>query len=711
MRDILIETSEAEGEKMASLSIPPPSIDEEWEQIAGHPDEEITLEMFPNVDLSARRALQSGEYPLPPPEEVRLPKEVEEDLPSVIIDLPPEEMEALAEARKIKAAREAVTQPPRPSAAARAAAGAAKEPSADFSSPSIPSSLASKIIESIGTTEAVDVVVVPTAAETEPTPDRPTLKVALDAVRKSVKEEKERRATTKKVKAKGKPRAAAQGEPASEEPAPQEKVIIDIPKEGKEEAATRVEVPAAPVEKEREQSSSVEVAIVSRTEDAGAPAPLPEGAEPETVWDRALAEAQGALPARPADASTAAAPVEPPKAAEHARAAVAVEPPKAAVAVKPMTAAEEADLAKTVKVKKIKIPKGEPAKAEPAKAEMTTPPVEEKPLLDGDKALAAYTEAPWELDRLQELLGMKPEAFTSRAPHFLLKGMIGLFDLRGSKFTTKDYRLIGKSGTSRSFSSVVTGEKLEPLCEALELLWENAPSLAVERLSDYGVNTGDQITPFSSGPVAPVIERAIRAFGYVRASVYSKRERKMQIDVVRTNPPSVIVLLPLGKIPPGLDFQISRNLWAASGRRILAATLPVDEGEKILEATVEAFGRHSRRDKIDPIVSSIVQDMWQIIPPRIQERLRGMIQGAPPATFAEIRRVVRAECIRAGFLFSGDLPSAVREFLPSDMLSSLEGDIPRDLLTGIVRDSPEICAFVRFAFSRPVLSFMDEFLP
>ena len=306
---------------------------------------------------------------------------------------------------------------------------------------------------------------------------------------------------------------------------------------------------------------------------------------------------------------------------------------------------------------------------------------------------------------------MKAEAFTFKAPRFLLKGMIGLFDLRGSKFTTKDYRLIGKSGTSRAFSSVVAGDKLEPWCEALELLWENAPSLAVERLSDYGVNTGDQITPFSSGPVAPVIERAIRAFGYVRASVYSKRERKMQIDVVRTNPPSVIVLLPLGKIPPALDFQISRNLWAASGRRILAATLPVDEGEKILEAAVEAFGRHSRRDKIDPIVSSIVQDMWQIIPPRIQERLRGMIQGAPPATFAEIRRVVRAECIRAGFLFSGDLPGAVREFLPSDMLSSLEGDIPRDLLTGIVKDSPEICAFVRFAFSRPVLSFMDEFLP
>jgi hypothetical protein len=305
---------------------------------------------------------------------------------------------------------------------------------------------------------------------------------------------------------------------------------------------------------------------------------------------------------------------------------------------------------------------------------------------------------------------MSPQQFGNRSSLFLLKGIHSLFDSAAAKFSIKDYRLIGKSGTARTFSALAAEGAHQDWFEVLELLWDHAPSLAIERLSDYGVSVADQITPFSSGPVAPVIERAIRALGYVRASVYSKRERKMQIDAVRTNPPSVVVLLPLGRIPPSLDYSLGKILWGAASRRILAYTLPVDEGDKIMEAAVEAFGRPSRRDKLDPLVSSIVQDVWQIVPPKVQERLRGMIQGMTRIDFAEIKKASVGECVKAGFLFSGDLMSSLRDFLPSDMLSSIERDVPRDLLSGIIKESEDICRFIRFALSPEVREFMNDFV-
>ena len=300
--------------------------------------------------------------------------------------------------------------------------------------------------------------------------------------------------------------------------------------------------------------------------------------------------------------------------------------------------------------------------------------------------------------------------FSNKSASYLLRGILSTFDSEKAGFDIKKYQLIGKSGTAKNFTAIVESGEASHWFEVLQHLWDHAPSLTLERLTDYGVNMGDQITPFSSGPVAPVIERAIRAFGYIRASVYSKREKKMQIDVVRSNPPAVVVLLPPGRIPMSFDFYMGKTMWGATAKRILAYTLPADEGKQIMEASVEAFGRLTKKEKIDPVVSSIVQDMWQVIPPKIQDRLRGTIQTIEHSSFDELRSKTTAECIRAGFLFSGDMMSAVRQLLPSDMLSSIEKDIPMDLLSGVIKESEDMQRFIRFALSAKTLGFIDDYL-
>jgi len=367
-----------------------------------------------------------------------------------------------------------------------------------------------------------------------------------------------------------------------------------------------------------------------------------------------------------------------------------------------------------------KVPeKSTPSSIEEALSSVPPPPkkeeekgVEIEKFLPGDRSVLEFCEQPWKLEMIPPILQMNPQCFSNRSTLFLLRGIYSLFNSGEAKFSQTDYKLIGKEGTTKNFSNLVVNdeERKEKFFEVLELLWDYFPSLSIERIQDYGVTVADQITPFSPGPVAPVIERAIRALGYIRAVFYCKRERKMELRAVRTNPPSVVILLPLGKIPASLDYFIGKVLWSVSSRRILACTLPVEEGEKILEAMTFAFGKHSRKEKMDPIVSSIVQDAWQIIPHRIQERLRGIVMGLEKTDFSILKKIGDMECIKTGFLFSGDIATAVREFLPGDLLSSIEGDIPLELLSRVVKESEEMQRFLRFALSFDVRKFMDEFL-
>ncbi|MFH1434614.1 MAG: hypothetical protein ABIJ56_02745 [Pseudomonadota bacterium] len=657
MRDVIIETSklsdeeEAEEEELPPLddaypriSIPPESLDKQWEDVAKAPlqtrREETTLDHYPPQQTvpapSTAEALAEAEAKVAAeaaPDKVdfgppsALTKEQEElldavaldleDLPKVIIDLPDKELDAIRALSMVPAGMDAYDD---------------DEDVQEAGSPSFPPALASVIIDSIGKTEDVEPKVI--------------INVPGDR-------EKERKA-----------------EDGDE---PDEKPVEEEVEEEEEESVI--------IDHGAHEKTSVEVVIVSRT----ALEPEEAAADEEKHVVRGLGPAEE-------EARERREPIEEPAVEAEDEAA-----PPPLPALPPPLPPQPPPLPGTEEKPETQEYVEEPKIAAKAKRE-------------GDVAIERFAEKPWRLGMVSDLLERGPGNFSHRSSSYLLRGIFSTFDSEKAGYDIRKYQLIGKSGTAKKFASLVESDESARWLEVLQHLWEHAPSLTVERLTDYGVNVGDQITPFSSGPVAPVIERAIRAFGYIRASVYSKREKKMQIDVVRANPPAVVVLLPPGRIPMSFDFYMGKTMWGATAKRILAYTLPADEGKQIMEASVEAFGRLTKKEKIDPIVISIVQDMWQVIPPKVQDRLRGTIQAIEHVSFEDIRRTTTAECIRAGFLFSGDMMSAVRQLLPSDMLSSIENDIPRDLLSGVIKESEDMQQFIRFALSDKTLEFIDDFL-
>ena len=685
MRDVIIETSKLSEEEEAGeeeeelppldedyprISIPPESLDKQWEDVAKAPVQtrkaETTLDQFPRQTIPAQtkaKALAEAEAkvaaeaapgkvdfgppsPLTREQEKLLDSEVLklDDLPKVIIDLPAREIDVIRAVSMVPSSTDDTLG------------------DEEAASPSFPPAQASAIIDSIGKTEDV-----------EP-------KVIIDI---PGKKEKEKEAE------------AEEHREEKEEEEEEEKVIIDHGVY--EKTSVEVVIMSRTTEKEADTMAEAATPEEAREEDAA------RGSSPaEEEADEAEKEEAGGEEA-----------VEEEAAHEEAREEVAVEEEEEAVdreepIEEPAVEAEEEATPPPLPAQPPPLPATE---EKPEAGEyVEEPKVAARPRREGDIAIERFVEKPWRLGMISDLLERGVIDFSHKSSSYLLQGIFSTFDSEKAGFDIKKYRLVGRSGTAGRFASIMESDEAAKWFEVLQLVWEHAPSLTVERLTDYGVNVGDQITPFSSGPVAPVIERAIRAFGYVRASVYSKREKKMQIDVVRANPPAVVVLLPPGRIPISFDFYMGKTMWGASAKRILATTLPAEEGEQIMEAAVEAFGRLTKRDKIDPIVSSIIQDMWQVIPPKVQDRLRGTIQAIEHVSFEDLRRISAGECIRAGFLFSGDMMSAVRQFLPSDMLSSIEKDIPRDLLSGVIKESEDMQQFIRFALSDKTMEFIDDFL-
>jgi hypothetical protein len=245
----------------------------------------------------------------------------------------------------------------------------------------------------------------------------------------------------------------------------------------------------------------------------------------------------------------------------------------------------------------------------------------------------------------------------------------------------------------------------------LGLVWDSAAPLFKETIGDYGMRTADQITPFSTGPVAPILEKAIRSLGYVRMAVYYRREKRYELHVVRTTPPSVAVSLPLGRLPLSLEFYLARCFWAVNPRRILAYSLGAGDGRKLVQAVQAAFGPTSGpREKVDSAVSALTQDLWHLVPEKVQGRLRRMLERSDPLDFVSLQRMTKLECTFAGLLFSGDLASAVRHGLPEDLTASHTGSVDQDVLSEAILKAPHVQDLICFALSADVLEFFEKVL-
>ena len=326
----------------------------------------------------------------------------------------------------------------------------------------------------------------------------------------------------------------------------------------------------------------------------------------------------------------------------------------------------------------------------------------------GDDPLAALRREPWDMETASRIL----EGADTRPPGPGLKALLGSLSsltsddpalFRHARPTFRDPR-----ATAETFRALLADQAREPVMEVLGMITDAAHHLFKERIGDYGMRIPDQITPFSTGPVAPILEKATRSLGYQSMAVYYRRDQRYEVNVVRKTPPSITVMVPLGKLPSSLEFYMGRGFWAVNPRRLLAFSLPAEEGARLATAMVQAFGRSRQSARLEAGVSAIVQELWKL-PAKVQDKARILLAGTTSIDFADLSKEVKAECSRAGILFSGDLGAAVLHDLPA-VRPDARGRIDGAGLAEAVRGSRAAQDTIRFALRPDVLAFMDRAL-
>ncbi len=320
-------------------------------------------------------------------------------------------------------------------------------------------------------------------------------------------------------------------------------------------------------------------------------------------------------------------------------------------------------------------------------------------------------ESPWDLDMARAILDEADDLHAHPSVRRILSSVTCLCDEDPGAFRPVRPVFKDSRSTLLSFAKLVGTTGLEGWLDVLGIVWDAAPSLFKERIGDYGLRTADQITPFSTGPVAPILEKAIRSLGYVRMGVYTRREKGYAVHVVRTTPPSIGVKVPMGRLPTSLEFYLGRCFWAVGPRRVLAFSLQREQGERTVAALLASFGPSAKgKARMDPPVASLAQDLWSMIPAGVQDQLRAALRDRDAIQFSLLQQEVKGQCTRAGILFSADLGSAVRHHIPTDVPQSASGHVDEEDLSRAIRNTPAVRDCMRFALSEGVLDFFDDVL-
>ncbi|XXY44123.1 hypothetical protein WME91_29360 [Sorangium sp. So ce269] len=242
-----------------------------------------------------------------------------------------------------------------------------------------------------------------------------------------------------------------------------------------------------------------------------------------------------------------------------------------------------------------------------------------------------------------------------------------------------------------------------PVNEALAIVWETG--LYRRDASQSGLVASERVQPTSPTLLGEVYGVVAGHLGLLRTALFHQRApspapSSPEAQVVRVNPPAVQLRGEVREDTPELRYLIGAQLAGAMPDHVLANTSTEDELRTLLSAVVAAFGpleatAHSTRG--NPAVVRLEQNLWQLIPPRAERRLREICDSANKMTYEGAMKTTRTAMRRAGLFAAGSIATAVRATIKERGLELAVPLSEPDGLAAACAAHPEIADLVRLA--------------
>lgn len=197
--------------------------------------------------------------------------------------------------------------------------------------------------------------------------------------------------------------------------------------------------------------------------------------------------------------------------------------------------------------------------------------------------------------------------------------------------------------------------------EALAMVWDTG--LYRREAAQYGLTGVERVQPGPATVVGEVYGVVGGHLGFLRTALFHQRTPgALQGQSVQLLPPAVLLRGEVREETAELRYIMGSHLTGALPEHVLVNGLPTEDLRTLLAAVVAAFGPldGAPNQRGNAAVVRLEQNLWQLIPPRCERRIREICQGAERMTYEAAVRTTRAAMRRAGLYASGDLGTAVR---------------------------------------------------
>ncbi len=232
---------------------------------------------------------------------------------------------------------------------------------------------------------------------------------------------------------------------------------------------------------------------------------------------------------------------------------------------------------------------------------------------------------------------------------------------------------------------------------ALAMVWDTG--LYRRDAAQYGLTGVERVQPGPATVVGEVYGAVGGRLGFLRTALfYHRTQGALEGQVVPLLPPAVMMRGDAREETAELRYLVAAHLTGALPEHVLVNALPADDLRTLLAAVVAAFGPLDAAPKqANPAVVRLEQNLWQLVPPRCERRLRDICQEAGRITYEAAFRTTRTAMRRAGLYGAGDLATSIRMTVKE---LGLRLEVPLVDLGGLAAACaahPEIADLVRLA--------------
>lgn len=255
---------------------------------------------------------------------------------------------------------------------------------------------------------------------------------------------------------------------------------------------------------------------------------------------------------------------------------------------------------------------------------------------------------------------------------------------------------LGAQDTQPGMLTLLSRHSLEPMGEALGIVWENARNLFVKSWAAYGMTGLERVVPGPMSPLSRLYEVTLRLLDTPKFALFHRRspDAAESVSVALLTHPCAVLSGDAREDTPLVRWQIGAALAHALPENALLFGLSEPESRSLLEVLSAAFGPPGK--SIDRAQAQVAETLWQTLPPRAQRRLQEIFAAHPETPYELVLERAKQSGRRVGMFLTGDFADAARRVVLEADRDARELDVEGGL-AHLCAELPALADLLRLA--------------